>query len=227
VILTKLGHACVQLQAEGSRVVIDPGSVRDSPVLEAADAILVTHEHFDHFSESRVRAALSRNASLQVWTVPTVAEALLDFGDRVHAVEDGQRFLAAGIPARAHVQLHATVHPDVPAVLNAGFLLAGCVFHPGDALTVPGVPVDTLLVPVHASWLRVSDVIEWVRAVAPRQAVGFHDSGLSRLGRAVVHGLLGPNGPGIGSTYLQLEDGVPLTLPKHREPVDDAPGPAA
>ena len=37
---------------------------------------------------------------LQVWTVPTVAGALLDYGDRVHAVEDGERFLAAGIPAR-------------------------------------------------------------------------------------------------------------------------------
>jgi hypothetical protein len=84
------------------------------------------------------------------------------------------------------------VHPHVPGVLNAGFLLAGCVFHPGDSLTVPDVSVDTLLVPVHASWLRVADLIEWVRAVAPRQAVGFHDSGLSRLGRAVVHGLLGP-----------------------------------
>ena len=218
-ILTKLGHACVQLHAEGTRVVIDPGSVRDSPVLETADAILVTHEHFDHFSESRVRAALSRNASLQVWTVPTVAEALLDYGDRVHAVEDGERFLAAGIPARAHVRQHATVHPDVPGVLNAGFLLAGCVFHPGDSLTVPDVSIDTLLVPVHASWLRVADLIEWVRAVEPRQAVGFHDSGLSRLGRAVVHGLLGPHGPGIGSTYVRLEDGSPMVLPMPRDAV--------
>ena len=217
-ILTKLGHACVQLQAEGMRVVIDPGSVRDSPVLEAADAILVTHEHYDHFSESRVRAALAHNASLEVWTVPSVAEALPDYRDRVHAVQDGQCFLAAGIPARAHVQQHATVHPDVPLVTNAGFLLAGCVFHPGDALTVPDTPVDTLLVPVHASWLRVSELIEWVRAVAPRQAVGIHDSGLSGLGRAVVHGLLGPYGPGIGSTYLRLEDGVPLVLPTPRGP---------
>jgi hypothetical protein len=52
--------------AEGTRVVIDPGSVWDSPVLETADAILVLHEHFDRFSESRGGAALSRNASLQV-----------------------------------------------------------------------------------------------------------------------------------------------------------------
>jgi hypothetical protein len=43
-----------------------------------------------------------------------VAEALLDYGDRVHAVEDGECFQAAGIPARAHVRQHATVHPAVP-----------------------------------------------------------------------------------------------------------------
>ena len=120
-----------------------------------------------------------------------MVEALSDWGGRVHAVTGGERFLAAGVSVQAYGQQHAVVHPDVPAIDNTGFLIADRVFHPGDALTVPDVPVETLLVPVHAPWLRVADAIDWVRAIAPGRAVAMHDCGLSRIGRAVVERALG------------------------------------
>ena len=177
---------------------------------------LITHEHVEHFSESRVRAALTDNPSLEVWSVPPVVEALSDWGGRVHAVTGGERFLAAGVSVQAYGQQHAVVHPDVPAIDNTGFLIADRVFHPGDALTVPDVPVETLLVPVHAPWLRVADAIDWVRAIAPGRAVAMHDCGLSRIGRAVVDGLLGQHGPGIGACDVRVRDGERLVLPTPR-----------
>ena len=40
-----------------------------------ADAILITHEHFDHFSEDRIRVAVQANPGVQIWTIAAVAES--------------------------------------------------------------------------------------------------------------------------------------------------------
>ena len=56
--LTKYGHACVAVSDAGQRLVIDPGAFTEASALEGASAVLVTHEHPDHFVPARLRAAL-------------------------------------------------------------------------------------------------------------------------------------------------------------------------
>lgn len=56
--LTKKGHACVRLEKGGRVLVIDPGAFSEEDAAFGADAILITHEHLDHFTEDRLRAAL-------------------------------------------------------------------------------------------------------------------------------------------------------------------------
>ena len=217
--LWKFGHACVRFERAGSVLVIDPGSLTEPEAVRDADAVLVTHEHFDHFSESCLRSAAAARPALEVWTVPAVAQVLSDLGDRVHTVADGDHFEAAGFPVRAYVGSHIRVHPDLPPVENAGFLVAGDVFHPGDALTVPGVPVDTLLVPLQGSWTHLAATIDWIRAVRPRRAVAIHDSGLSAIGHAILDGYLGANGAGIGTAYSRLEPLTSMEIPLQRGPL--------
>ncbi|MGP4012065.1 MBL fold metallo-hydrolase [Streptomyces sp. 4N124] len=202
--LTRFGHACVRLESPGGRLVIDPGCWTEDESVERADAILVTHEHVDHFTEARVRRAAEANRGLQVWTVAAVAEVLTGLGDQLHVIGHGDVFTAAGFEIEAHGARHATLHPDVPAVANTGFLVDRSLFHPGDALIVPDKRVRTLLVPVHTPWTRVRDLIDWVREVAPERAVPMHDGTLNSMGIAVVDGLLGENGPGISTLYLRL-----------------------
>ena len=215
--LWKLGHACVRLERAGSVLVIDPGSLTEPEAVQDADAVLVTHEHFDHFAESCLRSAAAARPGLEVWTVPAVAQVLSDLGHRVHSVSDGDRFVVAGFHVRAYVGAHTRAHPDLPPVENAGFLVEGDVFHPGDALTLPGVPVDTLLVPLQGSWTQLSATIDWIRQVRPRRAVAIHDSGLSPVGRAILDGYLGANGPGIGTAYCRLAPSTALEVPLHRD----------
>ncbi|MFD3546035.1 MBL fold metallo-hydrolase [Streptomyces sp. NPDC058655] len=190
--LTKRLHSCVQLEKDGRVLVIDPGAFSEPDAGLGAEALLVTHEHPDHFEEGRLRAALDANPAAELWTLRSVAGKLAAaYPGRVHTVGHGDAFTAAGFEVRVHGELHAVIHPDIPRVTNVGYLVDGSLFHPGDALTVPDVPVDTLMLPVHAPWNKIAEVIDYVREVKPRRTVDIHDAYLSDIARPVYDGALG------------------------------------
>jgi len=137
----------------------------DPSALEGANAVLVTHEHFDHFVPDKLRQAMDADPGLEVWTNGSVADQLEGLGSRVHVVGDGDAVTVAGFDVHVHGELHAEVHPDIPRIANIGFLVEGLIFHPGDVLPVPDDPVATVLLPVYAPWSKVSEVIDYVRAV--------------------------------------------------------------
>ncbi|MCX4996752.1 MBL fold metallo-hydrolase [Streptomyces longwoodensis] len=204
--LTKMSHACVRLEKDGRTLVLDPGGFSEEDAAAGADAILVTHEHPDHFHEGRLRAALDADPATEVWALRSVAEQLAPaFPGRVHTVGHGDTFTAAGFDVQVHGELHAVIHPDLPRVTNVGYLVDdGLVFHPGDALTVPGHAVETLLVPVQAPWSKISEVIDYVREVGPRRVYDVHDALLTDLARPIYDTHLGNLG---GSEHLRLAPG--------------------
>jgi L-ascorbate metabolism protein UlaG (beta-lactamase superfamily) len=210
--LTRRGHACVRLDLPGTTVVIDPGEYSDADALTGADAVLITHEHVDHFDEGRLRAAAATNPALRIWTNQTVASQLEGLGQQVTVVGDGDTFDLGGTEVEVHGELHHVVHPDMPRMYNVGFFVGGTIFHPGDAFTVPPGPVDTLLVPVQGPWSATGDVIDYVRQVRPRLALAVHDGGLSAMGQAVVNHLLGATVASSTTQYVQLEQGTPTDI---------------
>ncbi|MET7367572.1 MBL fold metallo-hydrolase [Streptomyces sp. NPDC005566] len=203
--LTKNTHSCIRLERNGQALVIDPGGFSEDDAAVGADAILVTHEHPDHFDEARVRAGLESNPAAQVWTLRSVAGQLsAAFPGRVHTVGHGDTFSAAGFDVQVHGELHAVIHPDIPRITNIGFLVGGSVFHPGDALTVPDHPVDTLMLPVMAPWNKISEVIDYVREVKPRRAIDIHDALLTDLARPIYDRQIGGLG---GADHDRLTPG--------------------
>jgi L-ascorbate metabolism protein UlaG (beta-lactamase superfamily) len=210
--LTKHGHACVVLADGEQRLVIDPGSYTEPAALEGATAVLITHEHADHLEPQRLRAALDADPALEVWTNQSAAAQLEGLGSRVHVVGHGDVFTAAGVEVQVHGELHAVIHPDIPRIPNIGFLVDGQVFHPGDALTVPDEPVATLLLPVHAPWSKLAEVIDYVRAVDADQAYAIHDGLLNDIGLGGIGRLLGEGGPGTPTPYSRLAPGDTVEL---------------
>ncbi len=162
--LTKYGHACVRLEKDGRSWSSTRASSPRDPVLDGADAVLITHEHFDHLDVDRLAAASPAWRSAPARRSPPSSA---DLPGKVQVVRHGDDFQAAGFAVKVFGEWHAKNHPDVPIVQNVGFLVDDEVFYPGDALTVPGVEVDTLLVPTNAPWLKLVEMVDYLRDVRP------------------------------------------------------------
>lgn len=177
--ITKFTHACVRLEHDGRVLVIDPGVWSEPHALRDADAVLVTHEHADHIDHLRLRGL----------GVPVYAPATMFVaGLEIHRLTAGQEFSAAGFTVRAFGGRHATIYGGEPDCANLGYLVEGDVYHPGDSLHVPGEPVRTLLAPLHGSWLKTSEAIDFVKSVAPERTFGIHDAQLNERGLGSVNG---------------------------------------
>ncbi|MFD5567828.1 MBL fold metallo-hydrolase [Streptomyces cadmiisoli] len=205
--LTKMSHACVRLEKDGRTLVLDPGGFSEADAAAGADAILITHEHADHFDEGRLRTAMEADPGTEIWTLKSVADRIAAaFPGRVHTVGHGDTFTAAGFDVQVHGELHAVIHPDIPRITNVGFLVdGGRVFHPGDALTVPDQPVETLMLPVMAPWNKISEVIDYVREVRPQRTYDVHDALLTDLARPIYDNQVGRLG---GAEHLRLAPGA-------------------
>jgi hypothetical protein len=75
-----------------------------------------------------------------------------------------------------------------------GYILGEGLYHPGDALHVPEEPVGTLLVPMQASWLKLAEAIDFVRAVAPGRCFGIHDGQINERGLGTTNAWLAREG---------------------------------
>ncbi|MFG1704602.1 MBL fold metallo-hydrolase [Nonomuraea sp. M3C6] len=207
--LTKYDHACVRVEKNGKVLVIDPGTFTKGPVLDGADAVLITHEHWDHVDVDKLKAA---SPALEVYTCEAVAAELADVPAKVQVVRHGDGFEVAGFRVRAFGEWHAKNHPDVPVVQNIGFLLDDEIFYPGDALTVPDAEVPTLLVPTGGPWLKLGDMIEYLRAIRPARAFSTHDGLYNDIGLGLVDNWLKGESEEQGADMRRLKVGESVTL---------------
>lgn len=172
--ISRYGHACVRIERGGRTLVIDPGTWSDADALMGADAVLVTHEHGDHFDPSRLTAL----------NIPVFAPEDADLGGfPATRVSAGEKFEAAGMTIEAVGGKHATIWASQEAGANLGFIVEGGFYHPGDALDMPHRQIHTLALPLHASWLPLHAAVDFLNAIDPVQAFGIHDGQLNDRGR--------------------------------------------
>ena len=175
---THLGHSCVLLDTGAARLLIDPGAFADGfEGLTGLDAVLVTHQHPDHLDVERLRPLLRANPGARL-LVDAGSAGSLDVDHEVLA--PGDALDVAGARVQVLGGEHAVVHPDLPVIPNNAYLVDGTHLHPGDAFpAVPG-PVEVLFLPTAAPWLKASEAVDHLRAVAPRTAVPVHQGLLAR-----------------------------------------------
>lgn len=198
--MTRWTHSCVRLERGGRTLVVDPGAWSEPRALDGADAVLLTHEHGDHVDLLRLRGL----------GVPVFAPVGAHLpGLSATAISSGESLSIAGFRVSAVGGSHAAVMPGHDTCTNLGYVIDELLYHPGDSLHVPGQQVDTLLVPLQASWLKTSEAVEFTRDVAPRQAFGIHDAQINERALASLNYWLGEHG---NTDYQWLAPGTVVDL---------------
>jgi L-ascorbate metabolism protein UlaG (beta-lactamase superfamily) len=203
--ITKFGHACVRVEQGAHTLVLDPGVFTDVEAVDGADTVLITHEHPDHLHPDHLRACGASIVTIEA-VARKIAEDAPDLTERVRVVTPGEE-LVVGVPVRVVGEAHAVIHPDLPGFDNSGYVLdldGTLLYHPGDALTPPGEPVDILCAPASAPWMKISEAIDFVREVGAPRNLAIHDAIYSEAGLGIVDGHMERlNGPrGLGWTRL-------------------------
>lgn len=172
-----LYHSSIRITGEKT-VYIDPFGVTTEP--RDADLILITHDHFDHFSPEDIAKVRGRETVI-VTPASTAARARkLGFGE-VITMGPGDTAEAAGLALRA-IPAYNTNKPNHPRENGwIGYLLTmnGIRYYiAGDTDDTPEareVACDVALVPVGGTYTTdAAEAARMVNAMGPRGAVPTH-----------------------------------------------------
>jgi L-ascorbate metabolism protein UlaG (beta-lactamase superfamily) len=210
--VTKFGHSCVRLSGGGRDVVLDPGGWSEREAVDGVAAVLLTHEHPDHWNVDHLRAT-----DAPVYTIAAVRDQVREadpgVAERITVVAPGDRLDVAGFDVRVVGERHAVIHPELPRFFNSGYLLTAdgtSVYHPGDSFEQPDRPVDVFCAPVCAPWAKMSDLVDLARGVAAPRTLAIHDKVYSDLGLGIVDSMMQQFLEPLDSSYARLTPGQDL-----------------
>jgi len=207
--LTKYDHACFTLEKDGQLLVVDPGEWSSDFISPSnVTAIVITHDHGDHFDHEQIAAIIDENPEAIIIGPETVTSQIEVF--QIKTVQAGDTLDIGPFHLEFFGGKHATIHPSIPPTANVGVLVNDLLYYPGDSLTLPGHSVDTLALPVAAPWLKISEAMDFLTQIHPRLAFPTHDAILSNIGKELVDGRLAATAQEVGSTYQRLLE--PVTI---------------
>lgn len=181
--ITKLGHACLLIEENETRILIDPGIFApQASELKNIDAVLITHEHSDHLSLDLLKQILENNPQAKIYTNTSVGALLTEANITFNLLTGRQAFQVNEIPIKSFEVDHAPLHSSIPQIKNTGYFIAERLFYPGDSLINPEEPIEILALPVAGPWLRLSEAIDYTLALKPEQCFPVHEGILKTPG---------------------------------------------
>lgn len=186
--LTPFEHASLMLVLGGQTILVDPvGGADRYATAGTPAAVLVTHEHGDHFDPETLAALVTDGVALVV--NPAVADKLPeDLRARATVMANGDTGEVAGIPIEAVPAYNITAdrlqyHPQGR---DNGYVLSsadhGRIYIAGDTEATPEFMAQTdialVLVPMNLPYtMSVDQAVEGVAAMAPGMAIPYHHRG--------------------------------------------------
>ena len=206
--ITKFGHACLLVEANGVTVLTDPGMWNPLPEVKNLDAIVITHEHQDHCDIDQVKALLAKHPNAKVITHAAVGEKLKEQGIAYEVIEPGKSIDVKGVSVESFGTEHAAIYGASPC-RNTGFLINGELFVPGDALhDVPSKTVRVLALPTGGPWMKLSEAVDYAKAIKAQIVFPIHDAMYTEMARAGLGSrIVGSFLEGMGMTFVDMAAG--------------------
>jgi len=208
--VTKYEHSTLVVSSDDALLVIDPGMFLTPPDFTGTVAVVITHEHGDHWNDVNLNGILEKAPDAKIYGPAGVAAAASGFD--ITVVKAGDVVTVEPFTLEFFGEKHAVIHESLPVADNVGVLVNDELYYGGDSYTVPDKPVGTLAAPVGAPWLKIGEAMDFVLAVAPRQAFGTHDMTLSVVGRDMGRARLRWAVEQDGGEFLTLDSGESTNL---------------
>ena len=208
--ITKLAHSCllVEMPEPVNRTVLfDPGEMSAERVRAAnlvyLDDIVITHEHFDHFSLQLVQELVRQFPQVRI-LAPEPVVAKLQHAGVAAATEppEGMRLFDAP---------HEPLDPMGPTPQAIGVHYLGALSHPGDSHAIDET-MGILALPVTAPWGSTVNAVRLATKLKPKYIIPIHDWMWNDDWRMQMYAMLAQYFEGQGITFIQPVDGEPFVL---------------
>lgn len=208
--LTKYEHACFTVEKDGKLLVVDPGNMTDdlgSP--ENVVAIVVTHEHGDHFDPAALSALVAHNPEAVIYGPHEVVGQISDTVP-AHAVKPGEVVNQGPFTLEFSGGEHQKPFRDSPTIANVAVLINNNVYHASDSFVNPGKQVNTLLLPVSGSWMSSQMARDFLFDIKPQLVIPSHDAILSDKGRRQVDKYWPLHCERVGAKYRRTNEPIEI-----------------
>ena len=186
--LTPFGHASLMLTLGGQKILVDPVGGADRYASAGTPAaVLVTHEHGDHFDPEVLAAVVTEGVALIV--NPAVAEKLPEaLRSRATVMANGDTGEVAGMPIEAVPAYNLTPERTQyhPKGRDNGYVLTtpdhGRIYIAGDTEATPEFraqkDIAVAFVPMNLPYtMEVDQAVEGVAEMAPKVVIPYHHRG--------------------------------------------------
>ena len=213
---TKLVHACLIVEENGVKILVDPGvySWKSGVVVKEALAdinyVVVTHAHGDHLHQEFVEAITKASPKAEWYGPPEVVDELKNWGIEGHTSSDNQ---AIEFIESDHADLSPWFgqQPD-----HISYLLLGEVLVGGDCHTLADGRNATVFAGAvnGGPWGGVVGFAKMIEAMKnrPKNVIPLHDWHWNEEARAGIYGRLAELMPSFSVNFIPLENGVPREL---------------
>jgi L-ascorbate metabolism protein UlaG (beta-lactamase superfamily) len=178
-----LGHDSFRIK-NGKTIIIDPFKIRATS--DKADILLISHEHYDHFSLDDIKKVVNENTTIV--TIPAVGKELSSLKVKeIKVVKPGDKLKLGDVAIEVVAAYNLNKFREPGRVFHpkedgkAGFIMGmkGVrVYHSGDTDAIPemkGLKPDVALLPVSGTYVMTAEeAAQAAKMVEPKLAIPMH-----------------------------------------------------
>lgn len=204
--IRKFEHACFAVEQNGQSIIVDPGNWTTNLVIpDDVVAVLITHEHPDHYHPDNIQAIVDKNPSVVIVAHESIVSQLDDY--TTQSVVSNEGIKIGEFALEFFGGEHAIISPGMPIIHNLGVMINNMIYYPGDSFTLPDdKTVNILALPVAAPWMKFSEAAAFLSNVHPITVFPTHDAILSSAGKTLADTMMKRIADGIDTVYKRIDD---------------------